>query len=61
MKRKEMLKNLNQEAKRLKENLRMTNKMKDKSFNRLQNYSERYNKLILVNIVLIQRWWRGCQ
>ena len=25
----------------------------------LVDYSSRYHKLILCNIVLIQRWWRG--
>ena len=57
--RKLMLKELNYEARRMQENLRMAAKLKDTSQERLLDYSDRYCRLIKVNIVLIQRWWRG--
>ena len=53
VKRKEMLKQLNQDSRRLKENLRTTGILKDKAVSRLDDYSSRYFKLILVNIVTI--------
>ena len=57
--RKEMLKVLNTKARRMNEMLLHTKKFKDKAVSELTNYSSRYHHLILVHIVLIQRWFRG--
>ena len=43
----------------MKENLRTTTKLKNNAVGRLQDYTGRYFSLILVNIVTIQRWWKG--
>ena len=58
-KRKVMLKELGQEERRLNENLRTTVKLKNRSCVRLTYFSDKYHRLIKVNIVLIQRWYRG--
>lgn len=57
--RKEMLNQLNVETKNLKSSMKMAKMYKAKAIFKLNDFSTRYHKLIMVNIVLIQRWWRG--
>ena len=54
-----MLKELGQEAKRLKDNLTMTTKLKYRSLDQLKDLNMRYHQKIFANILTIQRWWRG--
>ena len=54
-----MLKDLNRKTRLINEVLVNTKKYKDKAVSELTNYSSRYHNLILVHIVLIQRWFRG--
>ena len=57
--RKEMLKILNNESRGMTEMLVNVRKYKDKAVTDLKNYSSRYQNMIWVHIVLIQRWFRG--
>lgn len=57
--RKIMLKSIKKGMKSIKESLSMTNTLKERALGKLIDQSSRYQSLILCNIVLIQRWWRG--
>ena len=54
-----MLKQLKEDVRRLKESKRITDQLKDRRVDRLDDASQRYFSLILVNIITIQRWWKG--
>lgn len=54
-----MLKDINFSIKSMNESLKTTKKLKNRALGNLVDQSHRYHNLILCNIVLIQRWWRG--